>query len=37
MNENTKMKVEEATLTLGTIIYLSINVAVWLYFFGVLV
>ena len=37
MNENTKMKVEEATLTLGTIIYLSINVVVWLYFFGVLI
>jgi|SaaInlV_100m_DNA_2_1039680.scaffolds.fasta_scaffold32178_2 hypothetical protein len=36
MNENTKMKVEESVLTIGTIFYLSVNILIWCYFFGVL-
>ena len=36
MNENTKLKVEETVLTFSTMFYLSVNILIWLYFFGVL-
>ena len=36
MNENTKLKVEETVLTFSTMCYLSVNILIWLYFFGVL-
>lgn len=36
MNENTKMKVEETFLTIGTVFYLCVNIVLWCFFLGVI-